>query len=669
MGLQLANTDLLTGGRRLLGMQEGDYADEMHDSLAVRISQSPGWNHSRSVCKALVVAHMRDVTALGVLDLQALQRCVHWREVARDAILLHNLTALDGHDTLLLGWDDLLLALNSKGVLESLLVNPLFWATIASHSSLFTPALQLFDTLARRLRAWQVHASDSQDPWLRAISGLVSVVPFVRNLTRAGADPDPVRSAQAASQLLALEQVRVLSWATARPPTRANLSGHSGSTEDTQGPTSLRALASPRAETERDDGPARALLSIPGDVATYSGLTSALQGASDVPLSNRISELWTQGPLSWPPHFDRHLYSTCTAGEDVLDTLVDSFSVLEAYYRRETPVRRIPISFADVLPVSFTQRFGNQSTTRAARPPGARDDLASQALDFFTLDVMGSVFGLYPSDVRALLSDPHGVRYVISSALSCDFEAVTLCSHQSRNLVVSLVLSLLVYLVISTVAGSLGIPGLGTVVLLAVPALAMYISYGVSPLCIPQVPTCLLDDLVDSLTTIIPGQISWPDALQVYPQCLGATWRQQRTNSSHAPAEEALFPRVRAGTADCLLDCRAGPFLFDGWESNAAWLACGIAPSTCPQLSIPYFPRFQARASLYSSVLRNSPQDVMDAHSVCNGLTFVWVLPYLFLSILVAYLLASIVLVPLQVVPQGISLLVNVVGYNHADTP
>lgn len=665
MGLQLANTDLLTGGRRLLGLQEGEDADEMHDSLAVRISRLPGWNHTRSICRPLVLAHMRDVTALGVLDLQALQRCVHWREVARDAIAVHNLTALDGHDTLLLGWDDLLQALNSKGVLDALLVRPLFWATVVSQSPLFTPLLQLSEVVGRRLHAWHVHASGSRDPWLQAISGAVSKALGGLQTTDPGPEPDPARAAHAASQLLALQQVRALSWGSvvARPRS----TNASGQGEPMQGPaplTSLRLLASPSEAAPHPEGHARALLSLPEDVATYSGLTSSFQGASDVPLSNRISELWTQGPLSWPPRFDRHLYSSCTAGEDVLDLLVDTALVLDMHYKRQTPVRRVPIRFSGVAPVSFTRRFGgNRSSTAGGRPPGGRGDMASQAMDFLTLDVMGGLFGLYPADVRGLFSGPAGVRSLLSTALTCDFEAVTLCTHRTHNLAVSLVLSLLIYLAVGAVAGSIGMPGLGTVALLAVPSLVMYLSYGLSPLCIPQVPTCFLDDLVDALTTVIPGQVSWPDALQVYPQCLGPTaWQQQQRAGGNSSAAAG----VRAGTADCLRDCRAGPFLFDGWESNAAWLACGVAPSTCPLLDIPYFPRFQARASLYSATLRAGPQDLVDAHTVCNGLTFVLVLPYLFLSLLAAYLLASAALVPLQVVPQAVSVVVNVVGYNHA---
>lgn len=81
---------------------------------------------------------------------------------------------------------------------------------------------------------------------------------------------------------------------------------------------------------------------------------------------------------------------------------------------------------------------------------------------------------------------------------------------------------------------------------------------------------------------ILPSRIVWPQTLQIYPDCLGQLGNSTFQNSS-----------LPHGDKRCMRSCRGPPFYFRSWESSLAWVACGLGPDTCSNLSIPYFPDFQ----------------------------------------------------------------------------
>jgi hypothetical protein len=93
-----------------------------------------------------------------------------------------------------------------------------------------------------------------------------------------------------------------------------------------------------------------------------------------------------------------------------------------------------------------------------------------------------------------------------------------------RRIAISLGLSYVLYLIIATSLEFVGLKGIAIYLWYVIPFVTMWLSYGVSPTCLPMVPTCVLSDIIESVQVVIPAKIMWPDALQLYPGCLGPPW-------------------------------------------------------------------------------------------------------------------------------------------------
>jgi len=133
-------------------------------------------------------------------------------------------------------------------------------------------------------------------------------------------------------------------------------------------------------------------------------------------------------------------------------------------------------------------------------------------------------------------------------------------------------MAFVMYAVMATVFGYLNLPAVGTLFLIAAPVIAFYLSYGFSPACVPMIPTCLLQDVIDVVQIIAPAKLIWPNTLQYYYRCLGPTWIERDAAASNGTSLPQAtphpdFPNIRPGTSDCLRSCRAEQFYFCSWES------------------------------------------------------------------------------------------------------
>ena len=77
----------LTGQRRRLLEHDGEGEEQRRRaSLLAAIHSFDAWNHTSSPCSTLVQAFVsasdeRAVPGLGVVDMDTLERCIHWRRV------------------------------------------------------------------------------------------------------------------------------------------------------------------------------------------------------------------------------------------------------------------------------------------------------------------------------------------------------------------------------------------------------------------------------------------------------------------------------------------------------------------------------------------------------------------------------------------------------------
>jgi hypothetical protein len=274
-------------------------------------------------------------------------------------------------------------------------------------------------------------------------------------------------------------------------------------------------------------------------------------------------------------------------------------------------------------------------------------------------------------------------RNLAKDMLMCDFESVMLCSRHNRRIVISLVLAYILYLLVATVMGFVGLKGIAGIMWYLIPFVALWLAYGLSPLCLPMIPTCMLSDIIESVQVVLPAKITWPDALQVYAGCLGPKWYDPNATVV-APIQFANITRGQstllylgifsnlyltllylAGSSECMLSCRGPPFYFLTWQSSLAWVACTLNPTTCSSLQIPYCPDFSQHTRNYSTVIDFGDVDLNAAYTFCFWGTIAQAVPYLLLAIGLILLVIVMAQVPFQMAAASIQCIIQALVYSH----
>jgi hypothetical protein len=243
-------------------------------------------------------------------------------------------------------------------------------------------------------------------------------------------------------------------------------------------------------------------------------------------------------------------------------------------------------------------------------------------------------------DVAWFLSDPCGGRdcaesnrwtltYLVESATFCDFEAVTYCSARRRDMVSCALLALLVYVAVAALAGFLGVPAVGTAAFYLIPFFVLWYSTGVSPACLPMLPTCLLDDLLAAVGGVLP-------------------------------VSAVLPPLLLAANGTTLRSCEE--LQFGSWRDPIAFLLCDLglcnASGAVPGL---YWDPALRRAQLES-------KDAA-AYRVCAAVSAVNSLPAALVLMLGVVLLSSLVMFVLSTIPPLLTMVWHVVSFNHGSAP
>jgi hypothetical protein len=362
----------------------------------------------------------------------------------------------------------------------------------------------------------------------------------------------------------------------------------------------------------------------------------------------------------------------CTAAAVTLDIFTETGAVVKMFFEDMSATKQLPWSVIDSLPHTYN---GTPTTDNTSFSAVRNDDWSSVFFKFVSESIMEQYLGISPSAIKVFFTDAPGiprdiltVRNIAKDMFMCDFESVMLCSRHNRRIFLSLIVSYLLYLIIATMLGFVGLRGVAGVLFYLIPFVSLWLAYGLSPTCIPMIPTCMLSDIIESLQVVVPAKITWPDSLQVYPGCIGPPWYDPNATVVIPPQ----FSNITAGSSACLLSCRGAPFYFETWESSLAWVTCTLDARTCVTLEIPYFPNFTTHTQQYSPILlagtNNTDVKAVDtgaAYSFCFWVTFARVVPYILLFISLLLLVVSMIQLPFMLTTAAVQCIVQAFVYTH----
>ena len=602
VGLVMASLTQSFSSRRLLseGMlhperfelhnAESEYA--LPDTPAMHSLLLEDWNHTAAPCSGLAWAYQqaaRDKSSpdLGPLDTMYLHRCAYWRQVGRETVRVFNLTALARLDGFLLSLDDFAAALSHKSVLVQLVRSPEALLFAAGRAPILKP----------------VHAA------LLAVRSLGVSVALGRNRTNQ-------------TMLPPLHHLWEQAWQTVQNNTHRR--------ETAQRETAQRENAQRAKETQRK----KKTQNVKETHQTCSNCTGRKLMASNIVLAQN----WVAGSYSWPPVYYAQLQSTrCAIGTALVQILHDILQVLTAFYTGAfTPPPPPPNTLFGNLP-NFS------GTAQPTHPPSPNSEgwIAS------VYSTLRSWVGLDAGVVRGFFGNQKGTTNIFTistSMLRCDFAALTFCSEHKKDLLLSAVLLVILYILVAYVSSLAGIPVVGTLFIMASLPILMWYVYGTAFTCAPMIPTCLMDDVVSILNSTFPEKLDVPHYLKVSDGCL------------------------ESDSAACFKSCSDAPMRYSGWRDTLAYGLCGASVPWCRSLAGAIGQRDSLSSSLLAKadiVMANDPT-LLSSMDFCFAVSLGNLIPVFLLAVLGLTALAYIVYLPFLLIPRFLSVGAQALAYSHA---
>ena len=584
----LSEGHMLPDGQFEIHRAESEYA--LPDTPAMHRLLMEDWNGTAAPCSALVWAYQQNARLpgrqglqLGPLDTIALHRCAYWRQVGREAIRLFRLPSLGKSDGFLLSTDDFAAALSQKSVLVELIRSPEAVVFVVGHMPVLKPVYASILTL--RSMAVSLSLSMNSTRWHN--------LPVHDMWRRAWHD---VRALDEELDLKPLE-----AWV------------EYGIMETT-------------GEDLRDTAhPGRRLLQAD---------------------TLKFAESWLTGPFTWPPTYYTFIQmQECSLGTAVVHLLHDILEVLSKFYYNRYPVPPTPpttlwANLPDLTPVSSDALHGIDSV----------EAVPFEGWIAAVYHWARSLLGINPLYVRGFFGNTKGatnVFTVTTSMLQCDFSASIYCTHHKKDLVMSMVLLGMLYMIVAFCARLVGLPILATLLIWGSVPLLLWYCYGMALSCGPMLPTCLLDDVIHAVDSLFPASIAIPAELSVAEDCL-------------------LKPEI----ASCFRSCSAAPLGFDGWRDTLAFGVCYMDVPTCRRLA----ELIGARDSLGAALLGKAdaiqtadPEgSLVSSMFFCFAVTFVNLIPVLVLLVLVITSSVYILYLPCVILPRFLTLALQSLAYIHA---
>lgn len=330
------------------------------------------------------------------------------------------------------------------------------------------------------------------------------------------------------------------------------------------------------------------------------------------------------------PIFDATVWSSaeCPIGDALLDSFIVAGGIFIKHYNGNAPQQGVPVhSLIHAYPridqaVRVDVEYLNQTGQLMPGPNevGKQPDVL--------LDTVYIIKGWGESlwDTRTwTFTTLSQTPSVFDKFLTCDVEKVVFCTEYKRSVLHSFIWVLLASYLISLGANALNLPLVSRVLFWGIPLTTLFYSLEYSPFCVPIIPGCVVDEIVDLIGHLIPTSVLIPNALQLYPGCLDGV----------PPPANVSFIHNASTNASCLVSCFEPPHSFYTSEAPFAWWLCDLDPGICEEFalwldrrSIPYTNRLQNFIKEKAAIASYRDPDLISAQRVCATITTWYLLPW-----------------------------------------
>ena len=497
------------GRRRLLSREEeaGPYVKDPEQLDLDEMMSLPGWNATAEPCRSLAAARNAG-KELGVLDTIELEKCAYWRFVGRRIVQEYNMTGLERRDTFLLSLHDFFMCMSSKDAIISLARSPEALLTaLLSHPWLY-PLQDLMVLIGNWARLWATR----RERWQRD-------------------SREPAEEQDHSSNASNYPHASEHSW---------------------YGPNSSiwnETSVSPPEHT----GPIRKILTVQEDTQNIQPFQAPpiLQDVTqtDTILQAGMSALTS---FSWPPVYDFSL-DTCPAAMSIFTIGRQVVLVNKMYFTNfNAKPRPIDRSLRANLPdISL-------NVTSVIKSVPSKATSWASGVFHWVLDIVK----ISPAQIVAFFTTENRwtLPWILDTITHCDLASAVTCSEHRKDLVMSVVVFGMMYILTNTLSSAIGFPAMSTWLLLSFPGFILWYTFGLSPNCFPILPPCMLADIIAAVDMFLPQRITMP-------QTLLCQTTQNTTNAGKA----------------CLRPC--SDLNFTTWVDTLAFTVCDIDSGICAYLA------------------------------------------------------------------------------------
>jgi hypothetical protein len=584
---------LQQGGRRLLTAWSVVVDADLYD---ITLNAADWADVQHTSCRYVPILAHPEISnhTLGIADTELLQSCVRWRAVGKEVITALNLTGIP--DTFLLSIDDFTndIVTQPANLYTIFISKPHTLLRAMLHMQAFQPVR----TLIRQCKWWVVHAiieasstmqyasagegvnSKNMKQVLSSFSYIEHVYNVVaryfrfnsktilRNTTIQIALYDQIRSELNGTLFEFMDSapfVFVHKSSTLHVNNQSTTNTSESQLNQTTINTSNGNTFNMRQLLQNsfiENIASTQLYS--WDVALGDGATQVIKGST--------SEEFLRGDTEWPP---KYVYwddtVQCPVFTNTWGVVARSSTLLYKFYTNQGPTPTMVIydlgaAFPDIKKYEYD--ISNQTLDNA--DTGAQPNFITWIQD--TLLQYASYLGLTQGLVGGIYKQLPGT---VADFFTCDVEAVMFCSQHKVSLIASsIVVAVFMMLIVTIVGYILPSTPLNSLAVLSFVTATMYYSFGISPVCAPMIPTCLIKELIYTVDTVFPASVTIPQSFEKSVGCANEYYTLRDTNETQA----SLY-----NTADCVVSCSEPPFHFTDWYSNIAWYMCdfGIDIDSC----------------------------------------------------------------------------------------
>ena len=571
---------LHTGGRRRRLLWE----EMVGEGLVQLDPNASTWEGRGEPCRSLILAN---TSQMSILDKYARGECWRWYDIGMHLTMEANMTGVNPF--FLVSWHDMISTMLDRGALIEILAKlPSVIHRILLHSEALQPAYIVFTYWTAVL---------PPNVWVNQ-SLLDDAKRFLNNYT-----DNPTQAPQ---------------FIESHAPAMAvsNASEMDNSTVPAQRPHTLRRLLSDEEA-----------IGIPSRRAASNVIKPATS-------SQTVYE-WSQGPYSWPPNY---VYwkgeKSCAMVSTALNVIRNGLDSTIRFYQDPVP-SPLPVAWP-MLPInknisitlpSFPKNLDLGSLTIKQLTEAAEQVLSNLTEQLLDKDKISSI----------MIDAPY--MQTIKGLIQCNFTRIQTCEGR-HSLFWSVIQSLTIVLLLGILGKVLEIPYIDALLVVAFIPLFMYITYGYSLTCSPLIPTCLLRDMFDIITYLLPVELDWPEEIVDFHGC-----------------------RSAACMRSCVSDMTVG---FGAWQDHLAWIMCEVDEgwSVSQALTFPSSDPFRIAILRKCTVQTES---MRSAQRICFAITLVRSMPFILLILLALWLIPTAGALGLAAGQFVVNILFTFVLYVHSD--